>query len=162
MIGSPLNYTGNKFKLLPQLIPYLNNQSDTFVDIFAGSGVVALNTNTKEIVLNDNNKITIELLEYFKNNDSKDIDETMDKIIKEYGFTDSYRNGLKSYKEEKHEGLSKYNKAAFNKLKKSNYIILIKSSFLFLEGMFWPSKRYPRMIEPTTCILNHLIDLLID
>lgn len=117
MIGSPLNYTGNKFKLLNQLIPYLNNQSDTFVDIFAGSGLVALNTDSKELFLNDNNRITIELLNYFKDNDSKTINSNMDKIIKEYGFTDSYRNGLKSYKEEKHEGLSRYNKEAYNNLK---------------------------------------------
>lgn len=117
MIGSPLNYTGNKFKLLNQLIPYLNDQSDTFIDIFAGSGLVALNTNAKELFLNDNNEITIQLLNYFKDNDSKTIDKNMDKIIKNYGFTDSYRNGLKSYPEEKHEGLSRYNKEAFNKLK---------------------------------------------
>lgn len=117
MIGSPLNYTGNKFKLLNQLIPYLNNQSDNFIDIFAGSGLVALNTNAKELFLNDNNEITIQLLNYFKDNDSKTIDKNMDKIIRKYGFTDSYRKGLKSYPEEKHEGLSKYNKAAFNKLK---------------------------------------------
>ena len=97
MIGSPLNYTGNKFKLLNQLIPYLNDQSDTFIDIFAGSGLVALNTNAKELFLNDNNEITIQLLNYFKDNDSKTIDKNMDIIIKNYGFTDSYRNGLKSY-----------------------------------------------------------------
>ena len=118
MIGSPLNYTGNKFKLLNQLIPYLNNQSDKFVDVFAGSGLVALNTNSSKIVLNDNNIITIQLLKYFMDNNSESINNDMDLIIKKYGFTDSYRFGLKSYKEEKHEGLSKYNKEAYNNLKK--------------------------------------------
>ena len=117
MINSPLNYTGNKFKLLNQLLPFLNNQADEFIDVFAGSGLVALNTDARNIVLNDNNKITIELLRYFKENESDKIICDMDKIIKKYGFTDSYRNGLSSYKEEKHEGLSKYNKEAFNKLK---------------------------------------------
>lgn len=117
MIGSPLNYTGNKFKLLNQLIPYLNNQSDIFVDVFAGSGLVSLNTNSKKLFLNDNNEITIQLLNYFKDNDSDKINSDMDKIIKKYGFTDSYRNGLKYYKEEKHEGLSRYNKEPYSKLK---------------------------------------------
>ena len=117
MIGSPLNYTGNKFKLLKQLIPYLDNQSDKFVDVFAGSGLVALNTNSDTIILNDNNEITIQLLNYFKNNTSEMINNAMDKIIGGYGFTDSYRFGLKSYKEEKHEGLSKYNRDPYNKLK---------------------------------------------
>ena len=43
MISSPLNYTGNKFKLLKQLIPYLE-KTENLVDVFAGSGLVALNS----------------------------------------------------------------------------------------------------------------------
>lgn len=117
MINSPLNYTGNKFKLLNQIMPYLNNQSNKFVDVFAGSGLVGLNSDCQEIILNDNNNITVELLKYFKENTADNIIETMDKIIKKYQFTDTYRNGNKFYIEEKHEGLSRYNKDAFNKLK---------------------------------------------
>lgn len=117
MINSPLNYTGNKFKLLTQIMPYLNNQSNKFVDIFAGSGLVGLNSDCSEVILNDNNNITTELLHYFKNNNHEQIIKTMDNFIKEYGFTDTYRNGKKYYKEEKHEGLSRYNKEPFNKLK---------------------------------------------
>ena len=117
MINSPLNYTGNKFKLLNQIIPFLNNQSNKLVDVFAGSGLVGLNANADIVILNDNDKITIELLNYFKNNDSKKIIKDMDTIIQKYKFTDSHRNGLHFYKEEKHEGLSKYNKVPFGELK---------------------------------------------
>lgn len=116
MISSPLNYTGNKFKLLKQLIPYLE-KTENLVDVFAGSGLVALNSYSKNIVLNDNNKITIDLLNYFKNNNSDFIIKEMDKIIKKYGFTDSYRKGLHFYYEEKHEGLSRFNKEPYNNLK---------------------------------------------
>lgn len=118
MINSPLNYTGNKYKLLNQIMPYLNKQSNKFVDVFAGSGLVGLNSDCKEVILNDNNAITIQLLNYFKNSTFEDIIKDMDNIIKKYGFTDTYRNGKKIYKEEKHEGLSKYNKEPFNQLKK--------------------------------------------
>lgn len=117
MINSPLNYTGNKFKLLNQIIPLLDHNCTEFVDVFAGSGLVGLNSSINNIVLNDNNKITIDLLKYFKDNEAENIINNMDSIIKEYGFTDSHRNGLHYYKEEKHEGLSKYNKNAFNNLK---------------------------------------------
>lgn len=117
MINSPLNYTGNKYKLLKQIMPYLNNQSNNFVDVFAGSGLVGLNSDCKEVILNDNNSITVELLKYFKDNTSEKITSTMDKFIQEYGFTDTYRKGNKFYIEEKHEGLSKYNKEPFNNLK---------------------------------------------
>lgn len=117
MINSPLNYTGNKFKLLGQILPFIDKKSNKIIEIFCGSALVSLNTNAKEIILNDNNKYIIELLNYFKDNDSKTIINDIDKIIEKYGFTDSNKNGLKFYKEEKHEGLSKYNKEAYNKLK---------------------------------------------
>lgn len=116
MINSPLNYTGNKFKLLNQLIPYLR-KTEKFVDVFAGSGLVGLNSNSKNIVLNDNNDITVDLLNFFKNNEYDFIFKEMDKIIKQYGFTDSYRKGLHFYPEKKHEGLSKFNRRPFNKLR---------------------------------------------
>lgn len=117
MINSPLNYTGNKYKLLNQIMPYLNNQANKFIDVFAGSGLVGLNSDCAHVVLNDNNVITIELLNYFKDNTAEKIINNMDNIIDKYRFTDTYRLGKKAYIEEKHEGLSKYNKIPFNKLK---------------------------------------------
>ena len=118
MINSPLNYTGNKYKLLNQIMPFLNNQSNKFVDVFAGSGLVALNSDCDEIILNDSNKITVSLLKYFKKNSSTKIINDIDKIIINYNLTDTHRKGNKAYVEEKHEGLSKYNKEGFNNLKR--------------------------------------------
>ena len=117
MINSPLNYTGNKFKLLQQIIPYLDGESDSFVDIFGGSGLVALNTQYEKVLINDNNPVTIELLNYFRDNSAEHIFRDIDTIIEKYGFTDSHRNGLRGYTEEHHEGLSRYNKEPFNRLK---------------------------------------------
>ena len=36
MIKSPLNYTGRKYKLLPQILPYFPSNINTFVDMFCG------------------------------------------------------------------------------------------------------------------------------
>lgn len=44
-IKSPLNYTGGKYKLLPQLLEIFPKEIDTFVDLFAGGGNVAVNPN---------------------------------------------------------------------------------------------------------------------
>ncbi len=118
MFNSPLNYTGNKRKLLNQIIPLFPNNQNFFVDVFAWSGLVWLNSDSKKIILNDNNEYILSLVKYFKETDTEKIIDTMDEIIIKYGFTDSHRNWLKSYKEEKHEWLSKYNKQPFNKLKK--------------------------------------------
>ena len=117
MINSPLNYTGNKYKLLKQILPLINGKSEKFIDVFAGSGLVGLNCDSKEVILNDNNKTTVDLLNYFKNNSSKKIISEVDKIILSYGFTDTHRNGKEAYPEVKHEGLSKFNKIPFNNLK---------------------------------------------
>lgn len=119
MINSPLNYTGNKWKLLKQIIPIIDINMDNFVDVFAGSGLVGLNVSAKNLILNDNDPITISLLNYFKNHSSDQIINDMEKIIKKYEFTDSNKYGLKYYKEEKHEGLSRYNKEPYLKLRES-------------------------------------------
>ena len=36
MINSFLNYTGSKYKLLPQLLPHFDYTKNTFIDMFAG------------------------------------------------------------------------------------------------------------------------------
>ena len=36
MIQSPLNYTGGKYKLLPQILPLFPKDIDVFVDLFCG------------------------------------------------------------------------------------------------------------------------------
>lgn len=46
-IKSPLNYTGGKYKLLPQLLEIFPKEIDIFVDLFAGGGNVAVNVNAK-------------------------------------------------------------------------------------------------------------------
>lgn len=43
MINTPFNYTGSKFKLLPQLIPLFDRTKPYFVDLFAGGGSVYTN-----------------------------------------------------------------------------------------------------------------------
>ena len=43
MINTALNFTGSKFKLLPQILPELDYSKKHFVDLFTGSFVVAAN-----------------------------------------------------------------------------------------------------------------------
>lgn len=55
-IKSPMNYTGGKFKLLPQLLPLMPENIDTFVDLFTGGCNVAVNVSAKSKVCNDKDK----------------------------------------------------------------------------------------------------------
>ena len=44
-IKSPLNYTGGKYKLLPQILPLMPDKFDIFVDLFTGGANVIVNIN---------------------------------------------------------------------------------------------------------------------
>ena len=41
-IKSPLNYTGNKYRLLNQFEKFFPKEIDTFVDLFCGGATVGL------------------------------------------------------------------------------------------------------------------------
>ena len=43
LIQSPLNYTGGKYKLLPQILPLFPKEIDCFVDLFCGGCNVGIN-----------------------------------------------------------------------------------------------------------------------
>ena len=116
MIISPLNYAGNKAKLLNELLMLFPKKMNLFVDAFAGSGVVAFNTPAKKIVLNDNNMHVLDLVKYLYETNSDTIIKDMERVIKKYGFTDS-TNKKNIYIETKHEGLSNYNREPFKLLK---------------------------------------------
>ena len=65
MIVNPISYPGNKNKLLSQIIPELPNNCSQIVEIFCGSGVVSINSNINNILLNDISIHAIDLLNYF-------------------------------------------------------------------------------------------------
>lgn len=119
MINSPLNYPGNKAKLVNEIRKFLPSDADQIIEVFAGSALISLNSNIKSLVLNDISKHTTELLYYFSDEDGVNIINDMQKIIVEYNFTDTFKNGNNFYKIEKNEGLSKHNKDSYNKLKYS-------------------------------------------
>jgi DNA adenine methylase Dam len=54
-INTPFNYTGNKFKLLEQLLPLFDYSKYYFIDIFAGGGSIWTNVVDKysKILVND-------------------------------------------------------------------------------------------------------------
>lgn len=54
-INTPYNYTGSKFKLLPQILPHFDYTKTKFVDLFTGGGSVYTNVLDKyeQILAND-------------------------------------------------------------------------------------------------------------
>jgi len=51
---TPLNYTGNKSRLIDQFINHFPDNVGVFVDLFCGGATVGLSVNAKKIIFIDN------------------------------------------------------------------------------------------------------------
>lgn len=104
LIKPPLNYTGNKFKLLEQILPLFPNEIDTFVDLFGGSGVVSCNVVAKNIFYNELNPNVYNLVKWLYNSNEEQLLK-IDNLIKEYGLKkhdkESYYKFRDKYNEDK-------------------------------------------------------------
>ena len=72
-IKSPLNYTGGKYKLLPQILPLFPNNIETFVDLFAGGCNVSINVDAKRIIANDINRPLMEIYNFFQTRNAEEL-----------------------------------------------------------------------------------------
>lgn len=123
IIPSPLNYTGGKFKLLPQILPLFPTIKGTFFDLFCGGCNVGINIDCNRVVFNDTNQSLNCLLNTFKNLDKDVLFNLIDEIINKYQLSRSDVNGYEFYGCESSKGLGKYNKEHFLKLREdfNNY-----------------------------------------
>lgn len=119
MIISPLNYPGNKARILKSLLPLFPPKITHFVDVFCGSGIVGLNAKSSALILNDKETRIIDLLRYFQRNEIKSILSEVQELIAHYNLTDSKSKPKGFYEIHKNEGLSRHNKAGFLALRKS-------------------------------------------
>lgn len=129
MIQSPLNYTGGKFKLLPQILPLFPANINTFVDLFCGGCNVGINVDCQSVIYNDLDTNLLYLYNTFKNLDKQSIFEWIYEIINKYELSLVSEKGYDYYKCDSSKGLGRYNKERFLKLradfnekkKKGNY-----------------------------------------
>lgn len=116
-LKSPLNYTGGKHKLLPQITPLFPAKIDTFVDLFAGGCNVAVNVDAKKIIANDINTDIVELYNFFKSSASGDVIAQIENIIEFYGLSNTSKYGYDKYNTNSSKGVGAYNKKAYEKLR---------------------------------------------
>lgn len=116
-VKSPLNYTGGKYKLLPQFENLFPKEIHTFVDFFCGGANVAANSKAKKIIAIDKEANLIKILELFKNYDYMDIVKKVETIIEKYNLSNTYKNGYAFYGQDSSSGLGKYNKKYYLKLR---------------------------------------------
>lgn len=117
MIQSPLNYTGGKYKLLPQILPHFPDNIDTFVDLFCGGCNVGINVNANRVIFNDIDEHLLYLYNTFKNLDKESTFEWIYQIIDKYNLSNVGKYGYEYYHCESSKGLGDYNKENYLKMR---------------------------------------------
>ena len=106
---SPIFYMGNKKKLINKgLIDLFPKNINVFVDLFAGSGVVSMNTEASKYIINDIDTNLIDLYNMFKFTEADAIIEHIESRIEEYGLA---RERTKRNEFKDKEKIEQYKKA---------------------------------------------------
>jgi len=116
-IKSPLNYTGGKHKLLPQITRLFPNDIKTFYDVFSGGANVGINAIAQNIICLEKNHYVVRLLKLIQNDNFEDLNQKVVDIIDQFGLSQSYIKGYDNYGVDSSSGLGQYNKDAFLKLR---------------------------------------------
>lgn len=117
-VKSPLNYTGGKFKLLPQLIAKFPENIESFIDLFGGGFNVGVNVVANKIIYNDNNVQVQRIIKLLHDDSPETVVNKIDEIIYKYGLSDSQKNGYEYYSCNSDSGLGSYNKEKYYILRK--------------------------------------------
>ena len=117
IIPSALNYTGGKYKLLPQILPFFPTDVDQAVDLFCGGCNVGINLYCNKVLFNDNNKYLMGLLNVLRTTPKEHIIDWIYATIEKYHLSLVSKNGYEFYHCESSKGLGKYNKKGFNQLR---------------------------------------------
>lgn len=99
---SPLNYTGGKHKLLPQLIPLFpkaKNEDSWFIDLFTGGGNVVANVKGYKRLANDFDSKVIGILDMIKCRPVESLIQEIKQIIAEYGLSKTNADGYNKFRD---------------------------------------------------------------
>lgn len=94
-LRSPLNFAGNKTRLLPLIHQYLPQDYNEFIDVFGGSGVVCFSQD-KPVVYNEKDIHVYNLIRTMKECDLDFMLERIDFLIKQFDLSkDNKENYIK-------------------------------------------------------------------
>ena len=132
-IKSPINYTGNKYRLLGQFQKFLPKKVDTFVDLFCGGATVGFNVKANHIILVDSNPRVISLLKTLAESAIDKIIKDIEILIEKYKLSYSYKYGYTYYRELGYvvgnNGLKKYNEEGYRKLRTDYNLLKNKNTY---------------------------------
>lgn len=98
-IKSPMNYTGGKYKLLPQILPLFPTEINTFIDLFTGGGNIAVNVNANKIIANDFEPHIIDIYKTFQKYEIEELIKTIELAIQRFGLTIENADNFNKFRE---------------------------------------------------------------
>lgn len=93
-VKSPLNYTGGKSKLLPQILPLFPDKVGTFIDLFCGGCNVGSNVNADKVIYNDYMSQIIELFKNWKDTNLEDTIQYIETQIERFNLSKQNQEGF--------------------------------------------------------------------
>lgn len=122
LLKSPLNYTGNKYRIIEQISKFFPKQINCMIDLFCGGATVGLNTDAKKVIFVDSNERIINLLVYLSKQSFEEFLVECEKIIDKYNLSYSYKYGYQVYRakcsnSKDNNGLKDYNSEGFYQLR---------------------------------------------
>ena len=93
-IKSPMNYIGNKYRIIGQIMEYFPQNIRTFADIFAGGLDVSINIWASRVLCNDINYFVIDIYREFQRMRADDVLAYIDQKIAAYGLSRKIRRAI--------------------------------------------------------------------
>ena len=103
-IKSPINYIGNKYRLLKNLVPLFPEDIDTFVDVFSGSGTVLINVNANKYIYNDLNYFVSDIFNGLVKTDYCEIIDLINSVISDYSLSKENKDGFNLLRDDYNNG----------------------------------------------------------
>ena len=103
-IKSPINYVGNKYRLIKQIIPLFPKKISMFVDAFGGSGTVLMNTEADYYIYNDVNPYVSGIVLGLFSTPYDEIIKQIESIISEYDLSMVNKEGFERLRNDYNNG----------------------------------------------------------
>ena len=103
-IKSPINYIGNKYKLISQIEPLFPRKINKFIDVFGGSGTVLINTQAEHYIYNDINPYVSSIFEGLVIEDTDEVVKKIEDIIAKYSLSKTNKEGFERLRDDYNAG----------------------------------------------------------
>ena len=98
-IKSPMNYIGNKYRIINQIQEYFPKNIKTMIDLFCGGCDVTINTKAEKHYANDINYHVIDIFKSFQQHSADYVLEYINETINKWKLSKTNEEAYKSFRE---------------------------------------------------------------